>query len=285
MVSLCRNYLSDAVIRVLKAHSPPFRKHPWFCTVLNAFISSNTGMDRSLVAVLFLFLPTGCAWIQPLFGVLLVSSSCVIFLGSLTWQQEKGNSLLQSCIACPSWSWPRPLLGSGTGCAEQLQSQQPTPVLTELTACTPLLYWWVFTIWTLHISQAFALTILFTFFVCVFFFLFALQLHTHLLMVPVPRQRFLAPAPRSAAQSRSRATAGGWAATLQWGLWCASSAAPATYCRAPAASSASPCLVHWLSGMSLYPPVWVGILGMGVSKRQNDTAVCARKMSDSFWDG
>lgn len=170
MVSLCRNYLSDAVIRVLKAHSPPFRKHPWFCTVLNAFISSNTGMDRSLVAVLFLFLPTGCAWIQLLFGVLLVSSSCVIFLGSLTWQQEKGNSLLQSCIACPSWSWPRPLLGSGTGCAEQLQSQQPTPVLTELTACTPLLYWWVFTIWTLHISQAFALTILFTFFVCVFFF-------------------------------------------------------------------------------------------------------------------
>lgn len=106
-----------------------------------------------------------------------------------------------------------------------------------------------------------------------------------LLTVPAPHQRFLAPVPRSAAPSQSRATAGGWAATLQWGLWCVSSAAPATYCRDPAASSASPCLERWLSGTSLSQPVWVGVLGPGLSKRQNGTAVRARKISGSFWDG
>lgn len=72
------------------------------------------------------------------------------------------------------------------------------------------------------------------------------------------RKLFLGPVPPSAAQSRSLATAGGWAATSRWGPWCASSAALATRCRAPAASSASPCPARWHSGTFLCPPVWVG---------------------------
>lgn len=69
-----RNYLLNVVIRFLEAYSSPFRKHAWFCSVLNTFASSNSCLGRSLVAVLFLFLPTACAWIQPLFGLLLSSS-------------------------------------------------------------------------------------------------------------------------------------------------------------------------------------------------------------------